>query len=164
MLALKSPVFEKRLSQIQIHFYYLPSITTFVKRFSFTWVGRLPCGARTLLIDTMSRECVRCGLVVRICGSHPQGPGSIPGNGIVFTFSTMEIEKHQWIRVLDVSIEKPCFRKTIVTDSHSILLFTINNYVCEKVFVDLAGVAATPGPNTTHRHNVERMCPLWSSG
>ncbi|MCP9261100.1 Ras-related protein Rab-11A [Dirofilaria immitis] len=27
---------------------------------------------------------VRCGLVVRICGSHPQGPGSIPGNGSSF--------------------------------------------------------------------------------
>uniref|UniRef100_A0A1I7YL98 Uncharacterized protein n=1 Tax=Steinernema glaseri TaxID=37863 RepID=A0A1I7YL98_9BILA len=26
----------------------------------------------------------RCGLVVRICGSHPQGPGSIPGIGRTF--------------------------------------------------------------------------------
>ena len=28
--------------------------------------------------------CVRYGLVVRIPGSHPGGPGSIPGNGIFF--------------------------------------------------------------------------------
>ena len=27
---------------------------------------------------------LRYGLVVRISGSHPGGPGSIPGNGIVF--------------------------------------------------------------------------------
>ena len=27
---------------------------------------------------------VRYGLVVRIAGSHPAGPGSIPGNGITF--------------------------------------------------------------------------------
>jgi hypothetical protein len=28
---------------------------------------------------------VRCGLVVRIPGFHPGGPGSIPGTGIRFT-------------------------------------------------------------------------------
>jgi hypothetical protein len=27
---------------------------------------------------------LRYGLVVRISGSHPGGPGSIPGNGILF--------------------------------------------------------------------------------
>uniref|UniRef100_A0A0K0DRF3 Uncharacterized protein n=1 Tax=Angiostrongylus cantonensis TaxID=6313 RepID=A0A0K0DRF3_ANGCA len=27
---------------------------------------------------------VRCGLVVKVYGSHPYGPGSIPGNGILF--------------------------------------------------------------------------------
>ena len=27
---------------------------------------------------------IRYGLVVRIPGSHPGGPGSIPGNGIFF--------------------------------------------------------------------------------
>merc|ERR1711873_357769 len=27
---------------------------------------------------------IRYGLVVRISGSHPGGPGSIPGNGILF--------------------------------------------------------------------------------
>ena len=27
---------------------------------------------------------IRCGLVVRICGSHPQGRGSIPRNGSLF--------------------------------------------------------------------------------
>jgi hypothetical protein len=27
---------------------------------------------------------LRYGLVVRIAGSHPAGPGSIPGNGILF--------------------------------------------------------------------------------
>jgi hypothetical protein len=27
---------------------------------------------------------IRYGLVVRIAGSHPAGPGSIPGNGISF--------------------------------------------------------------------------------
>ena len=29
---------------------------------------------------------VRYGLVVRISGSHPGGPGSIPGNGNLLTF------------------------------------------------------------------------------
>ena len=29
---------------------------------------------------------LRYGLVVRIAGSHPAGPGSIPGNGILFDF------------------------------------------------------------------------------
>ena len=28
---------------------------------------------------------IRYGLVVRISGSHPGGPGSIPGNGILFS-------------------------------------------------------------------------------
>ena len=28
---------------------------------------------------------IRYGLVVRIPGSHPGGPGSIPGNGIIFS-------------------------------------------------------------------------------
>ena len=79
--------------------------------FSLAWLGRLPPGARTLLMDAISLECVRRGLVVRICGSHPQGPGSIPGNGIVFTFSTIELEKHNEISVLDVSIGKLGFQK-----------------------------------------------------
>ena len=109
-VSIEKPCLQIRLSLIHIHFYFfLPSITTFVKRFSLTWVGRLPCGARTLLIDTMSTECVRCGLVVRICGSHPQGPGSIPGNGIVFTFSTMEIEKHQCVFWM-LALKSPVFK------------------------------------------------------
>ena len=32
---------------------------------------------------------IRYGLVVRIPGSHPGGPGSIPGNGKFFKFSKM---------------------------------------------------------------------------
>ena len=32
----------------------------------------------------ISLATVRYGLVVRIAGSHPAGPGSIPGNGILF--------------------------------------------------------------------------------
>jgi hypothetical protein len=28
---------------------------------------------------------IRYGLVVRIAGSHPAGPGSIPGNGMFLT-------------------------------------------------------------------------------
>ena len=31
---------------------------------------------------------LRYGLVVRISGSHPGGPGSIPGNGILFSPQT----------------------------------------------------------------------------
>ena len=34
---------------------------------------------------------VRYGLVVRIAGSHPAGPGSIPGNGI-FLFFLFELQ------------------------------------------------------------------------
>ena len=30
---------------------------------------------------------LRYGLVVRISGSHPGGPGSIPGNGILFSLN-----------------------------------------------------------------------------
>ena len=32
----------------------------------------------------LSPTCLRYGLVVRIAGSHPAGPGSIPGNGKLF--------------------------------------------------------------------------------
>ena len=35
------------------------------------------------MLNTRSPS-VRYGLVVRISGSHPGGPGSIPGNGILF--------------------------------------------------------------------------------
>ena len=161
--SIEKPCLQIRLSLIRIHFYFfLPSITTFVKRFSLTWVGRLPCGARTLLIDRMSTECVRCGLVVRICGSHPQGPGSIPGNGIVFTFSTIELEKHNEICVLDVSIEKSCFQKHCFT---FISTFLPSKTTFDEMFSwTWLSAAAMRGPNTTHRHNVVRMCPLWSSG
>ncbi|KRZ16716.1 hypothetical protein T11_15054 [Trichinella zimbabwensis] len=31
-----------------------------------------------------------CGLVVRICGFHPQGPGSIPGMGKLFPLLTSQ--------------------------------------------------------------------------
>ena len=39
--------------------------------------------SQSLLLNT-----VRYGLVVRIAGSHPAGPGSIPGNGILFPYSS----------------------------------------------------------------------------
>ena len=32
---------------------------------------------------------LRYGLGVRIAGSHPAGPGSIPGNGILFSILTL---------------------------------------------------------------------------
>ena len=35
--------------------------------------------------DSMSNSSIRYGLVVRIPGSHPGGPGSIPGNGNFFS-------------------------------------------------------------------------------
>ena len=31
-------------------------------------------------------QLIRYGLVVRIAGSHPAGPGSIPGNGMIVCF------------------------------------------------------------------------------
>ena len=38
-----------------------------------------------LSTQSMLSICIlRYGLVVRISGSHPGGPGSIPGNGILF--------------------------------------------------------------------------------
>ena len=40
------------------------------------WESRL--GTQMFLVS------LRYGLVVRIAGSHPAGPGSIPGNGIPF--------------------------------------------------------------------------------
>ena len=39
-----------------------------------------------------SLSSVRYGLVVRIPGSHPGGPGSIPGNGITFATSLLPIK------------------------------------------------------------------------
>ena len=35
---------------------------------------------------------IRYGLVVRISGSHPGGPGSIPGNGILFDLTKFHFE------------------------------------------------------------------------
>ena len=35
---------------------------------------------------------IRYGLVVRISGSHPGGPGSIPGNGILFDLTKFQSE------------------------------------------------------------------------
>ena len=46
---------------------------TFEKAFRLLWAGKVE--HTTYLI--------RYGLVVRISGSHPGGPGSIPGNGIL---------------------------------------------------------------------------------
>ena len=34
---------------------------------------------------------LRYSLVVRICGSHPHGPGSIPGGGTIFCYKTVRI-------------------------------------------------------------------------
>ena len=39
------------------------------------WVGKVE----------HTTQLIRYGLVVRISGSHPGGPGSIPGNGITFS-------------------------------------------------------------------------------
>ena len=38
---------------------------------------------------------IRYGLVVRIPGSHPGGPGSIPGNGILYLFLCATGEKKE---------------------------------------------------------------------
>ena len=38
---------------------------------------------------------IRYGLVVRIPGSHPGGPGSIPGNGILYLFLSATGEKKE---------------------------------------------------------------------
>ena len=38
---------------------------------------------------------IRYGLVVRIPGSHPGGPGSIPGNGILYLFLCATDEKKE---------------------------------------------------------------------
>ncbi len=52
---------------------------------------------------------IRYGLVVRIAGSHPAGPGSIPGNGILFlavqfgnkseVHDEVEMKQVFWLRV-----------------------------------------------------------------
>ena len=44
-----------------------------------TGVGALPC-----LLGLAADTQVPCGLVARIRGSHPRGPGSIPGTGRCF--------------------------------------------------------------------------------
>ena len=38
---------------------------------------------------------LRYGLVVRISGSHPGGPGSIPGNGILFSVFLNNLEQRE---------------------------------------------------------------------
>ena len=38
---------------------------------------------------------LRYGLVVRISGSHPGGPGSIPGNGILFSVFPNNLEQRE---------------------------------------------------------------------
>ena len=43
---------------------------------------------------SVTEHCFRYGLVVRIPGSHPGGPGSIPGNGIFFSSTTPAIKKY----------------------------------------------------------------------
>ena len=46
----------------------------------------------------------RYGLVVRIAGSHPAGPGSIPGNGNYFLYQLFKsfatVNKHKNINIL----------------------------------------------------------------
>ena len=41
---------------------------------------------------------IRYGLGVRIAGSHPAGPGSIPGNGIFFQLIHLNILKTEQIK------------------------------------------------------------------
>ena len=41
----------------------------------------------------------RYGLVVRIAGSHPAGPGSIPGNGNLFLSSVLNYFFAEWLKV-----------------------------------------------------------------
>ena len=55
---------------------------TFEKAFRLLWAGKVE--HTTYLI--------RYGLVVRISGSHPGGPGSIPGNGILFDLTKFHSE------------------------------------------------------------------------
>ena len=55
---------------------------TFEKAFRLLWAGKVE--HTTYLI--------RYGLVVRISGSHPGGPGSIPGNGILFDLTKFQSE------------------------------------------------------------------------
>ena len=53
-----------------------------------------------LKLESMSRYVIRHGLGVRIAGSHPAGPGSIPGAGtlpfVVFLFHILQyyLSKH----------------------------------------------------------------------
>ena len=54
------------------------------------------CGSKCW--DVKSRylgHILRYGLVVRIAGSHPAGPGSIPGNGKFYLFFVDEIVAFQ---------------------------------------------------------------------
>ena len=51
--------------------------------FSFCWKMRL---ALFIFFRALYSHHIRHGLVARISGSHPGGPGSIPGVGIIFYF------------------------------------------------------------------------------
>ena len=48
------------------------------------WKNTLP--GELVRSQPLFPQAVRYGLVVRIAGSHPAGPGSIPGNGIFLSF------------------------------------------------------------------------------
>ena len=47
----------------------------------------------------------RYGLVVRISGSHPGGPGSIPGNGIFFSLFLLKFTAF---------VLEPCWARTSI--------------------------------------------------
>ncbi len=54
----------------------------------------------------------RYGLVVRIAGSHPAGPGSIPGNG-KYILSTPQVKKNISLCVMYIFTNTPNPKKEI---------------------------------------------------
>lgn len=58
----------------------------------FESLGRLLEVWESTKFKLQSHSSLRYGLGVRIAGSHPAGPGSIPGNGNLFLFSLLTQE------------------------------------------------------------------------
>ena len=77
-----------------------------------------------LLYLTFNITWIRCGLVVRIPGFHPGGPGSIPGTGIIVLIMWSEVSSVVWIYNNDSGV-----RLSVLTNGPFLGTFKYRNSV-----------------------------------
>ena len=70
--------------------------------------------------------CIRCGLVVRIPGFHPGGPGSIPGTGTNFFLCLLHSVRDFNMEILKILPEHRKFMKSTFLFDKTIFLSTIS--------------------------------------